>query len=112
MVIAVQKGGRPRKPVNAESLGLSDPLWQLTRKCWSEPPSTRPTAQQLLHCLEDASRTWVPPLEYPISGGLDGGAGLDLTSGDERSIVAIALASCLFVLLISTVCIFRSPLPE
>ena len=93
MVVAVHKGERPRKPDNAGSLGFSDTLWQLTRACWSESPPARPTAQQLLRYLEDASRDWTPPLEYPIPDDLDGEAGLDLTSGDERSGTASSLIS-------------------
>ena len=83
--VAVQKGEHPSKPDNAESLGFSDTLWRLIQECWSESPSTRPTAQQLLHYLEGASRDWTPPLEYPIPDNLHGGAGLGLTSGDDRS---------------------------
>ena len=101
MVIAVQKGDRPRKPDNAESLGFSDALWRLVRKCWSESPSARPTAQQLFRHLQDASRTWVPPLEYPIPDDIDGGAEPDSTSGDERNITTAALTSGLVVLLMS-----------
>lgn len=37
----------------------------------------------LLRCLQDASNTWVPPLEYPIPNGLDGDAEPDFTFGDE-----------------------------
>ena len=82
---AVQKGVRPRKPDNAESLGFSDTLWGLIRTCWSESISARPTAQQLLHYLEGASRNWTPPAGYPTPDDLDGGTGLDLTSDDEWS---------------------------
>ena len=109
VVIAAQKGERPRKPETAESLGLSGPLWRLIRKCWSKSPSARPTAQQLLRHLEVASRTWVPPHEYPIPNDLGGGVGLDLTSDDGRSIVTSVLTSSLFVLTLGVLCILFLP---
>ena len=96
VVITVQKGERPRKPDNAASLGLSDTLWRLIEMCWSEPPSTRPTAQELLHHIRNVSHVWVPPPEYPISDDLEGGVGTDITTGDERSRVTSALAGSLF----------------
>ena len=90
-MIAVREGERPRKPDNAESLGFPHTLWWLLQMCWSESPSARPTAQQLLLYLEDASRTWVPQ-KHPISHGLEGG-GLDLPSDGEWSMVTSALTS-------------------
>jgi len=73
--------------------------------CWSESPSARPTAQELLSHLQDTSRTWVPPPEYPIPNDHDERTGLDLSSDDELSIaVTGALASCLFVLVVSALC--------
>ena len=55
--------------------------------CWSKSPSDRPTAQQLLRCLEDASHTWVPPLEYPIPDGRGGGGGVNFTFGGEEGML-------------------------
>jgi len=71
--------------------------------CWSESHSDRPTTQQLLRCLEDASHKWVPPLEYPIPDDCGGREGLDFTFGDEGSMLAELLvfaASMLCVLLL------------
>ena len=57
--------------------------------CWSESPSARPTAQQLLRYLEDASHTWIP-LGYPVPGGRNGEQDLTylwrrVEYGDRRS---------------------------
>ena len=95
-VIAVQKGGRPKKPPNAKSLGFSDALWGLVIMCWNKSSTTRPTARRLLHCLQDASQTWVPPPEYPISDGLGRGAGRGPTSDGERSGATSTRAGGLF----------------
>jgi len=64
--LAVLRGERPEKPVDAESMGFSDTLWELVQLCWSESSSTRPTAQQLLDYLSSASLTWIPPPVYPV----------------------------------------------
>jgi len=63
---AVLRGKRPEKPLDAESLGFSDKLWELIRLCWSELSYDRPTALQLLDDLSSASLDWVPPPVYPV----------------------------------------------
>jgi len=64
-VPAVLRGERPEKPLDAESLGISDTLWELMQLCWSESTSTRPTAQRLLGYFSSDSLTWVPHSVYP-----------------------------------------------
>ena len=106
MVIAVEKGERPKKPVNSRSLGFSDRLWGLVVQCWDESPSTRPTAQDLLHCLQDISPTWVPPLEYPIPDDPDGETVYNFVSHGEWGIVAGALMGSFVTLLVVMLCVF------
>ena len=65
-VPAVMRGERPKKPLGAESLGLSNALWELLQQCWNESASSRPTAQRLFGHLSSVSHTWVPPLVYPV----------------------------------------------
>ena len=69
IVPAILKGERPERPLDAESLGFSDALWELVELCWSESMSTRPTAQRLFDHLSPASLAWVPPPVYPSSRG-------------------------------------------
>ena len=64
-VLAVMRGDRPRKPLDAESLGFSDQLWKLVQLCWSESSSIRPTASQLFDYFSSASANWTPPPVYP-----------------------------------------------
>ena len=81
VMLNVLRGERPEKPHGAESLGFSDELWGLVRLCWSESSSTRPTAQQLFHCLSSASANWAPPPVYPDDGtGAPATADLDPSS--------------------------------
>ena len=66
---AILKGERPERPLDAESLGFSDALWELVESCWSESMSARPTAQRLFDCLSPASLAWIPPPVYPVASG-------------------------------------------
>ena len=77
-VFAIMRGERPRKPLDAESLGFSETLWELVRLCWSETSSTRPTAQSLLDYLSPAYPSWAPPLVYPAKVPDDTTADIDL----------------------------------
>ena len=81
-------GQRPEKPLQAESLGFSDPLWELTQLCWSELSSTRPTAVQLFDELSDPTITWDPPPEYPIKVNLG-----DTTNADPSDSLGESLTN-------------------
>ena len=106
MLIAVQKGERPTKPVNARSLGFSDRLWGLVSRCWDESPTTRPTAEDLLRCLQDISPAWAAPLVYPIPDEPDEEAGPDSISRGEQITATDALTSSFFVPLFIVLCAF------
>ena len=97
-VIAVQRGEHPTRPPCVESPGFSDRLWELTLQCWDKLPSARPTALELLHCLQDISHTWTPSLEHPVSDDIGEEAEPDFIPGDGRGVVIGVLKSCLFAL--------------
>ena len=105
-MIAVQKGERPNKPVDAGLLGFSDRLWGLVSRCWGKSPSTRPTARELLRYLQDISPTWVPPFEYPIPDDPDGEASPDFISRSEWIMGTDVLKSVFFALLVAMLCAF------
>jgi len=67
-VLAIVRGERPGKPLDAGSLGFSNALWELVQSCWRELSSARPTTRLLLDYLSHASLTWVPPPVYPSVG--------------------------------------------
>ena len=94
--VAAQGGERPTRPPHVESPGFSDRLWELALQCWDKSPSARPTAQELLHCLQDISHTWTPSLEYPVLEGLSEETGPDFIPGDGRGGVMGVLKRCLF----------------
>lgn len=70
----VENGGRPDKPVNAEDIGISDPLWKLVRSCWDGNKIRRPQIQEVVAGVDHAAANWctdMPPSgtiqqEYPI----------------------------------------------
>ena len=66
-MLTVARGGHPKRPPAAESLGFSDELWELLKLCWSESSSARPTAERLFDHLSHASLTWVSPPPCPVT---------------------------------------------
>ena len=54
----VLEGKRPPRPNNSESLGITDVLWDLLELCWAKDPSSRPTVNRVMGCLEGAARNW------------------------------------------------------
>lgn len=62
----VSLGERPKKPLNAEDIGIFDPLWGLIQKCWQGNPSQRPQIQEVVNGVGDASANW--NIDMPPSG--------------------------------------------
>jgi len=89
---AVLRGKRPEKPLDAESLGFSDKLWELIRLCWNELSSDRPTALQLLDDLSSASLDWDPPPVYPVRAA--GASGVTDSGSSSSSLVFQASSAC------------------
>ena len=51
----ISQGIRPSKPSNAREIGLTDPIWRLTCKCWNQDPSKRPNVEKVVRKLENAA---------------------------------------------------------
>ncbi|EIN03690.1 kinase-like protein, partial [Punctularia strigosozonata HHB-11173 SS5] len=47
VVLKVQEGVRPSRPLHARELGLDDYLWALIEACWHAEPSLRPSVSTL-----------------------------------------------------------------
>lgn len=56
MAVAVRDERPSRPPEPATDQGLSDELWDLIQLCWSPEPHKRPSAGQVLICLQDVYR--------------------------------------------------------
>lgn len=60
VILLVARGGRPPKPVSAETLGLSSAVWELTKRCWHKNPAKRPNSSEVLAYLEGMSLSTRP----------------------------------------------------
>lgn len=49
---------RPPRPKVSESLGITNELRDLLELCWAKVPSSRPTVNHVMGCLEGAARNW------------------------------------------------------
>lgn len=58
LVHTIVEGGRPAKPEGAARLGFNDELWTLVKRCWRENRVERPTVEDILSCLNDATAFW------------------------------------------------------
>lgn len=46
-------GGRPARPQGAQKLGLTDPVWEMTLRCWQQDPAHRPTVTEVVRLLHE-----------------------------------------------------------
>ena len=53
VIHAVTSGERPPKPENAESIGITEVVWDLLRECWREDRATRPNIANVLGRFSD-----------------------------------------------------------
>ncbi|KAG6848005.1 hypothetical protein H0H93_004234, partial [Arthromyces matolae] len=53
-----QHPGRPMGPIYADC-GLTEDMWRLMERCWSQNPEQRPSASQIIQAL--------PPVPLPVS---------------------------------------------
>ena len=44
-------GERPTRPVEAQELGLTDFVWEMTIRCWDQDPAERPTMTDAIQSL-------------------------------------------------------------
>ena len=61
VVLKVSKGERPKRPEGEERVWFADDIWSILEGCWKPSPGDRPTISVVLQCLEEVSRSWIPP---------------------------------------------------
>jgi hypothetical protein len=54
-------GERPERPQISPMLGLTNAIWDLARKCWSQQIDDRPIIADVLQSLNHATKYWEPP---------------------------------------------------
>jgi hypothetical protein len=59
VVIDVSGGERPGRPRGAEGEWFTNAVWRILERCWMPKPEDRPMIEDVLRCLEGASRFWM-----------------------------------------------------
>lgn len=54
-------GDRPERPQGTEGVLFVSDVWEVLERCWTPQPGNRPSIEDVLQCLEQASRSWTPP---------------------------------------------------
>ena len=58
VVAKVSRGERPGRPRGAEKKWFTDGVWKMVQCCWTPKRDHRPKIEDVLRCLEEASRSW------------------------------------------------------
>ena len=66
VVVKVHKGERPGRPRGAIGEWFMNEVWDVLESCWKHTPHDRPGIGDVLQCLENASRSWIPTPQEPI----------------------------------------------
>jgi len=53
-------GNRPKRPEGVEGKWFTDDIWSILGRCWKPKPSDRPSIEDVLKHLEEASMSWTP----------------------------------------------------
>ena len=68
IIWAIMKGERPRRSQGKEGVWFTaDGIWSVMERCWKPNPGDRPRLEDVLRCLEDVSRSWIPPSPQMIA---------------------------------------------
>jgi hypothetical protein len=58
VVNEILEGVRPKKPEGAKLLGFSNELWRTVGLCWLEDRNARPSAEDIISSLNEATAFW------------------------------------------------------
>ena len=62
----ISDGIQPDRPQEAQKLGLTDSLWEMTVRCWDQDPTQRPNMTEVVKLLRKMLR-----LSLSMEGDLD-----------------------------------------
>ena len=60
VTLVLYKGDRPKRPQGAEGKWFTDDVWGILGRCWEPKPGDRPSIDEVLQRLEEASMCWTP----------------------------------------------------
>ncbi|KAF9780774.1 kinase-like domain-containing protein [Thelephora terrestris] len=83
----VLNGERPERPQGEGECWFTDDIWNTLECCWKPTPSDRPSAEDVLHRLEEASMSWAPAqtMARPVITNPDPDSRTGVDLGGERS---------------------------
>ena len=58
VVNEILEGVRPKKPEGVKHLGFSNELWRTVGLCWLEDRNARPSAEDIISSLNEATAFW------------------------------------------------------
>ena len=86
----VIRGDRPERPQGVEGAWFAGGVWEILERCWAVEPENRPSAEEVLQCLEGVSGSWTPP--PPSTNSLTSSTfeltGMESTDVDDVVIIA------------------------
>ena len=59
-IVKIGRGERPGRPQGAERKLFTDVVWRVLECCWASKRDDRPSIEDVLQVLEEASRSWTP----------------------------------------------------
>ena len=51
IILKIMDGERPARPQEAQELGLTDSMWEMTVRCWHQDPAQRPMMTEVVGLL-------------------------------------------------------------
>jgi len=85
--LRILKGERPERPRGVDGTWFTNEVWGMLEHCWKPSPGDRPRITDVLQGLENASRSWIPPLSQTVVGppATDPLARISDSSGEESA---------------------------
>jgi len=53
IILKITGGEWPARPQEAQELGLTDSVWNMTHRCWHQDPACRPTMTEVVGLLRE-----------------------------------------------------------
>ena len=91
VVAKILKGERPRRPHGVGGMWFTNEVWGILQRCWEPTPNDRPGIEDVLQCLEEASRSWTPPSPRTMARILNSNT-KESTDGSEISSLSQSLS--------------------